>query len=68
MSVFIVETYVVRPEKLDEFTPALNEFIKFKTLSGTKIMEALQTRIWWNNSRVHRNVGICKLSRHGKDK
>lgn len=30
MSVFIVETYVVRPEKLDEFTPALNEFLDFK--------------------------------------
>lgn len=30
MSIFVVETYVVRPEKREEFTPALNEFLKFK--------------------------------------
>ena len=30
MSIFLVETYVVRAEKLSEFDPALNEFLKFK--------------------------------------
>ena len=30
MSVFVVETYVVKAEKREEFTPALNEFIKYK--------------------------------------
>ena len=30
MSIFLVETYVVRPEKLSEFDPALKEFLKFK--------------------------------------
>jgi hypothetical protein len=30
MSVFVVETYVVKSEKRDDFTPALNEFLEFK--------------------------------------
>jgi hypothetical protein len=30
MSVFAVETYVVRAEKADEFDPALQEFLAFK--------------------------------------
>ena len=30
MSVFVVETYVVRAEKLEDFTPALQEFLDFK--------------------------------------
>lgn len=30
MSVFVVETYVVRAEKRAEFEPALNEFLEFK--------------------------------------
>jgi len=30
MSVFLVETYVVRAEKLSELDPALNEFLQFK--------------------------------------
>jgi hypothetical protein len=30
MSIFIVETYVVKPEKNNEFLPALNEFLTFK--------------------------------------
>jgi hypothetical protein len=30
MSIFSVETYVVRPEKRPEFDPALKEFLKYK--------------------------------------
>jgi hypothetical protein len=30
MSITMVETYVVRADKLIEFTPLLNEFLKFK--------------------------------------
>jgi hypothetical protein len=30
MSIFMVETYVVKAEKREEFTPALNEFLKYK--------------------------------------
>ena len=30
MSIFVVETYVVKEEKRDDFTPALNEFLEFK--------------------------------------
>ena len=30
MSVFVVETYVVRAEKLEDFGPALREFLDFK--------------------------------------
>jgi len=30
MSVFIVETYVVRAEKREEYEPALKEFLEFK--------------------------------------
>jgi hypothetical protein len=30
MSVFTVETYVVRAEKADEFEPALQEFLRFR--------------------------------------
>ena len=30
MSVFVVETYVVKAEKRAEFTPLLNEFLKYK--------------------------------------
>lgn len=30
MSIFVVETYVVRSEKREQFTPALNEFLKYK--------------------------------------
>ena len=30
MSVFAIETYVVRAEKADEFDPALQEFLAFK--------------------------------------
>ena len=30
MSVFVVETYVVKSEKRDDFTPSLNEFLEFK--------------------------------------
>jgi len=30
MSIFMVETYVVKSEKREEFTPALNEFLKYK--------------------------------------
>ena len=30
MSVFVVETYVVKAEKREEFTPRLNEFLKYK--------------------------------------
>ena len=30
MSIILVETYVVRAEKRAEFTPLLNEFLKFK--------------------------------------
>jgi len=30
MSILVVETYVIRPEKLSEFDPALNEFLKYK--------------------------------------
>jgi hypothetical protein len=30
MSVFLVETYVVRGDKRGEFTPRLNEFLKYK--------------------------------------
>ena len=30
MSVFVVETYVVKEEKRDDFTPALNGFLEFK--------------------------------------
>jgi hypothetical protein len=28
--VFVVETYVVKSEKREEFTPALNEFLRYK--------------------------------------
>jgi len=42
MSIFIVETYVVRPEKLDEFTPALNEFLKFKK-KNPKLFQGLKS-------------------------
>ncbi len=30
MSIFVVETYVVKAEKKAEFTPLLNEFVKYK--------------------------------------
>lgn len=30
MSIFLVETYVVKAEKRAEFTPALNEFLDYK--------------------------------------
>jgi hypothetical protein len=30
MSVYLVETYVVKAEKQAEFTPLLNEFLKYK--------------------------------------
>ncbi|MEI6531042.1 MAG: hypothetical protein WCN99_06090 [bacterium] len=30
MSIFLVETYVVKAEKRAEFTPALNEFLTYK--------------------------------------
>jgi len=30
MSIFLVETYVVKAEKRGEFTPRLQEFIKYK--------------------------------------
>ena len=30
MSVLVVETYVVKAEKVDEFDPALKEFLQFK--------------------------------------
>jgi len=30
MSIFIGETYAVKPEKNNEFLPALNEFLTFK--------------------------------------
>jgi hypothetical protein len=30
VSIFVVETYVVKAEKREEFTPALNEFLKYK--------------------------------------
>jgi hypothetical protein len=30
MSVYLVETYVVKAEKQGEFTPLLNEFLKYK--------------------------------------
>jgi len=30
MSIFVVETYVVKSEKRDDFTPALKEFLEFK--------------------------------------
>ena len=30
MSIFVVETYIVKEEKREEFEPRLNEFIKYK--------------------------------------
>jgi hypothetical protein len=30
MSIFLVETYVLKTEKSTEFTPLLNEFLKYK--------------------------------------
>jgi hypothetical protein len=30
MSILLVETYVVKAEKIAEFTPLLNEFLKYK--------------------------------------
>ena len=30
MGIFVVETYVVKSEKREEFTPALNEFLRYK--------------------------------------
>jgi len=42
MSVYIVETYVVRPEKLDKFTPELNKFLRFKE-KNPKLFQGLKS-------------------------
>lgn len=42
MSIFVVETYVVRAEKLGEFTPALNEFLKYKE-THTELFKGLKS-------------------------
>lgn len=60
MSIFLVETYVVRPEKKKDFIPRLDEFLRYKEdhpeifprLRSWKLYEvesgdsAACTRIW----------------------
>ena len=42
MSIFVVETYVVKSEKRDDFTPALNEFLEFKK-THTELFKGLKS-------------------------
>jgi hypothetical protein len=42
MSIFVVETYVVKAEKRAEFTPLLNKFLKFKK-SHSKLFSGVKS-------------------------
>jgi hypothetical protein len=46
MSVLVVETYVVRAEKLDEFGPALQEFLDFKGRNPELFLGLVSWRLW----------------------
>ena len=46
MSVLVVETYVVRAEMLDDFDPALREFLDFKDRNPELFLGLLSWRLW----------------------
>lgn len=46
MGVLVVETYVVRAERLDDFGPALQEFLDFKDGNPELFLGVISWRLW----------------------